>query len=134
MVEAIKQKVENLTIKYIDLVERRIDDTTEIKEEDLRDIYDGMQMISHIVATLERLSRMENFPGRRLFSREKRQYENVGQLQEGGEKVDEKTKALANDIIEQCQKQGLSFKQMDGNVKKFVSLVRNGSFLVRIQI
>lgn len=27
--------------------------------------------------------------------------------------MDEKTKALANDIIEQCQKQGLSFKQMD---------------------
>ena len=27
--------------------------------------------------------------------------------------MDEKTKALANDIIEQCQKQGLSFQQMD---------------------
>lgn len=27
--------------------------------------------------------------------------------------MDEKTKALANDIIEQCQKQGLSFRQMD---------------------
>lgn len=27
--------------------------------------------------------------------------------------MDEKTKALANDIIGQCQKQGLSFKQMD---------------------
>ena len=31
----------------------------------------------------------------------------------GGERVDEQTKALANDIIEQCQKQGLSFQQMD---------------------
>ncbi len=31
----------------------------------------------------------------------------------GGERVDEKTKALANDIIEQCQKQGFSFQQMD---------------------
>lgn len=27
--------------------------------------------------------------------------------------MDEKTKALANDIMEECQKQGLSFKQMD---------------------
>lgn len=27
--------------------------------------------------------------------------------------MDEKTKALANDIIEECQKQGLSFEQMD---------------------
>lgn len=27
--------------------------------------------------------------------------------------MDEKTKALANDIIEQCQKQGLSFRQID---------------------
>lgn len=27
--------------------------------------------------------------------------------------MDEKTKALANDIIEKCQKQGLSFQQMD---------------------
>lgn len=27
--------------------------------------------------------------------------------------MDEKTKALANDIIEECQKQGLSFKQME---------------------
>lgn len=27
--------------------------------------------------------------------------------------MDEKTKALANDFIEECQKQGLSFKQMD---------------------
>lgn len=27
--------------------------------------------------------------------------------------MDEKTKALANDIIEECKKQGLSFKQMD---------------------
>lgn len=31
----------------------------------------------------------------------------------GGERVDEQTKALANDIIEQCQRQGLSFQQMD---------------------
>lgn len=31
----------------------------------------------------------------------------------GGERVDEQTKAFANDIIEQCQKQGLSFQQMD---------------------
>ncbi|NBK04506.1 hypothetical protein D5274_04875 [bacterium 1XD42-94] len=27
--------------------------------------------------------------------------------------MDEQTKAFANDIIEQCQKQGLSFQQID---------------------
>lgn len=27
--------------------------------------------------------------------------------------MDDKTKALANGIMEECQKQGLSFKQMD---------------------
>lgn len=39
--------------------------------------------------------------------------EKINSMQKGETAMDEKTKALANDIIEQCQKQGLSFKQMD---------------------
>lgn len=54
----LKQTVESVAEKYAALVEKRIDETNELTGTDLRDIYDGIQMLSHIVATLERFSRM----------------------------------------------------------------------------
>ncbi|RKJ01962.1 hypothetical protein D7X87_18675 [bacterium D16-54] len=53
--------VERIATKYAKLVENRIDaiqgDLTGI---DLRDTYDGIQMLGHIVATMERFGRMES--------------------------------------------------------------------------
>lgn len=54
----LKQTVESVAEKYAALVEKRIDETNDLTGTDLRDIYDGIQMLSHIVATLERFSRM----------------------------------------------------------------------------
>lgn len=54
----LKQTVESVAEKYAALVEKRIDETNELTGTDLHDIYDGIQMLSHIVATLERFSRM----------------------------------------------------------------------------
>ena len=56
----LKEKAKQIAGKYFDLVEKRIDNAEGLTGSDLRDIYDGIQMMGHITATLERFSRMED--------------------------------------------------------------------------
>lgn len=56
--EELRAKAEEIAKKYYDLVEKRIDSTEILTGGDLREIYEGIQMMGHIAATLERLSRM----------------------------------------------------------------------------
>ncbi|EOS40588.1 hypothetical protein C808_00643 [Lachnospiraceae bacterium M18-1] len=58
--ERLKEKVKNIAMKYADLVEKRIDSAEELTGTDMSDIYNSIQMLGHITATLERFSRMEN--------------------------------------------------------------------------
>lgn len=58
-VDQLKEKAVQIAGKYFDLVEKRIDSAEELTGSDLRDIYEGIQMMGHITATLERFSRME---------------------------------------------------------------------------
>lgn len=55
----LKNTVEQVAKKYANLVEKRIDGANELTGVDLHDIYEGIQMLGHIVATLERFSRMD---------------------------------------------------------------------------
>lgn len=49
--------VQRIAVKYAKMVEKRIDNTqTGLRGTDLREIYDGIQMLGNITATLERLS------------------------------------------------------------------------------
>lgn len=51
--------VKNVAVKYAKLVEERIDSIENgLTGTDLREIYDGIQMLGHITATLERVSRI----------------------------------------------------------------------------
>ena len=54
----LKETVERVAEKYASLVEKRIDRTEDLTGTDLHDIYEGIQMLGHVVATLERFSRM----------------------------------------------------------------------------
>jgi len=56
----LKQTVERIAEKYAALVEKRIDNVQILTGTDLRDIYDGIQMLGHITATLERFSLMKS--------------------------------------------------------------------------
>ena len=58
--DQLKEKAVQIAGKYFDLVEKRIDSAEELTGSDLRDIYEGIQMMGHITATLERFSRMES--------------------------------------------------------------------------
>lgn len=58
-IDELEQGIVRISKKYMALVERRIDGADELTGENLRDIYDGIQMLGHIVATMERFSRME---------------------------------------------------------------------------
>ena len=59
--ENIGEIIERIACKYAILVEARIDNTQNgLTGTDLREIYDGIQMLGHITATLERFSRMKN--------------------------------------------------------------------------
>lgn len=60
MNKELKETTERIAEKYARLVEERIDKIEELTGKDLRDIYEGIQMLGHITATLERFSRMEN--------------------------------------------------------------------------
>lgn len=52
--------VEEIAFKYAKLVNERIDKVENgLTGEDLREVYDGIQMLGHITATMERLSRMD---------------------------------------------------------------------------
>ncbi|MCI9597881.1 MAG: hypothetical protein HFE75_11430 [Firmicutes bacterium] len=52
--------VERVAVKYAKLVEKRIDSVNgELTGTELRDVYDGVQMLGNVTATLERLSRTE---------------------------------------------------------------------------
>lgn len=58
--ENFKETVERIASKYVKLVEERIDNTQNgLSGQDLRDIYDGIQLLGNIMSTLERLSRMK---------------------------------------------------------------------------
>ena len=51
--------VDEIAFKYANLVNERIDKVENgLTGEDLREVYDGIQMLGHITATMERLSRM----------------------------------------------------------------------------
>ncbi len=51
--------VDEIAFKYAKLVNERIDKVENgLTGEDLREVYDGIQMLGHITATMERLSRM----------------------------------------------------------------------------
>ncbi|MCI8992997.1 MAG: hypothetical protein HFG80_09830 [Eubacterium sp.] len=56
---ALWEKMESIVEKYAGLVEKRISNTENLSGEDLRDIYDGIHSLGYIVASLERLYRME---------------------------------------------------------------------------
>lgn len=58
--KTLKSQVESIAQKYAELVEKRIDGTNELTGDNLNDIYSGIQMLGHIVMTLERFSRIEN--------------------------------------------------------------------------
>lgn len=52
------EMVRRIAIKYAKLVEGRIDAVeTSLTGTDLRDIYDAIQMLGHITATMDRLNR-----------------------------------------------------------------------------
>lgn len=52
--------VDEIAFKYAKLVNERIDKVENgLTGEDLREVYDGIQMLGHITATMERLSRMD---------------------------------------------------------------------------
>ncbi len=56
-----RETVERIAVKYAKAVEKRIDSVQGgLTGTDLRDVYDGIQMLGHIVATLERASRMDS--------------------------------------------------------------------------
>lgn len=55
----LRSTVERVAEKYANLVEKRIDNAEDLTGTDLHDIYEGIQMLGHIVATLERFSRMK---------------------------------------------------------------------------
>ena len=51
--------VDEIALKYAKLVNERIDKVENgLTGEDLREVYDEIQMLGHITATMERLSRM----------------------------------------------------------------------------
>ena len=56
----IREKIEEIAIKYAGLIEKRIDNTDTLSGEDINDIYDGIQSLGHIIASMERLERMEH--------------------------------------------------------------------------
>ena len=58
MVNELEVKAAKIAGKYFDLVEKRIDSADELTGNALREIYEGIQMMGHITATLERFSRI----------------------------------------------------------------------------
>ena len=55
------ETTESIAAKYANMVEDRIDDVKNgLTGVDLKDVYECIQILGHIVATLERLSRMKN--------------------------------------------------------------------------
>ncbi len=57
----LEEIVNEIALKYAKLVNDRIDKAEKgLTGEDLREIYDGIQMLGHVTATMERLSRMGN--------------------------------------------------------------------------
>lgn len=61
--ENLKNKVKSIATKHASLVEKRIDGTKELTGNNLEEIYSSIQMLGHIVMTLERISRIENGAG-----------------------------------------------------------------------
>lgn len=57
----LTELTESIAVKYAKLLEDRIDHADNgLTGTDLRDIYDGIQMLGHISATLERFSRINS--------------------------------------------------------------------------
>lgn len=56
----LQEKVVRIADKYADLVEQRIDGAESLTGQDLRDVYDSIQMLGHITATLERFNKMKD--------------------------------------------------------------------------
>lgn len=55
-----QRKVVCIAEKYADLVEKRIDAVESLKGLEVRDVYDSIQMLGHITATMERFKRMND--------------------------------------------------------------------------
>lgn len=54
--------------KYMDMLEGKLDYSVSFSVRDLREVYDGIQTLGHIAASLERFARLE--PGRASVRRE----------------------------------------------------------------
>lgn len=62
MLEAFQKKVENIAEDYADLVSRNIQNAqaTEIlTAETLNEVNEGIRMLNHVAATLERINRIQ---------------------------------------------------------------------------
>lgn len=60
-IESFYETVARIAAKYAKLVEDRIDSVKNgLTGEDLHDVYDGIQMLGHITATMEKSRRISN--------------------------------------------------------------------------
>ena len=58
--ETLCEIVDRIAVKYAKLVENRIDRAKNgLTGMDLREVYDGVQMLGNITATVERLNRID---------------------------------------------------------------------------
>ena len=53
------ETVENIALKCAKLVEKRMEDTKELKKDDLNEIHSAIQMLNHTTAILERLGHIK---------------------------------------------------------------------------
>lgn len=61
--EELYKTVERIAEKYAKLVEERIDNVHDgLTGTDLRDVYDGIQMLGHVTTTLKKIQPHENYP------------------------------------------------------------------------
>lgn len=56
----LQKKIEDIAIKFAELIEKRIDNTDDLSGKNVQDIYDGIQSLGHIVASMERLDHMKS--------------------------------------------------------------------------
>ena len=60
--EKLYETVERIAEKYAKLVDERIDNVHDgLTGTDLRDVYDGIQMLGHVITTLKKIQPYEDF-------------------------------------------------------------------------
>lgn len=60
-IENLERKVEGIAEKYADLIEKRLTaalNENEVESSAMVEINDGIRMLNHVVATLERISKL----------------------------------------------------------------------------